>query len=309
MMLGLDSVSHIVSDNVHTSYADYTASGVNANCISLSGIRSSGDGRASSLRMPEDNEHLGPASKNEGMFHSSAYPPREIANGSPETQPGCLGEAQKYQLSLESIERWATVPISSRITASSQRPISGRADGYSCGVCGAKFAQSQGVKRHHREKHGPRQCPHCQAFRWGRLYLFKKHLKMKHPEIDLDLATSSVTSRRNRHKGAIDPGRTISPVPLSEFTPGRRCFGDTKCPTMLSPLAQPKSSPASPLHESHAETLDKNGEDASIGALRPSRRVEKSHGRGLPRSHGAGDSKDAMEDERFRAPRGHEIQH
>jgi hypothetical protein len=288
--------------------ADYTSSGANPNCIPSSGIQSSGDRRASSLRMPEDNELLCPASNNEGMFYSLAYPPREVARGSPETQLGCPRDAQDYtQPSLESITPCAKISISSRITASSKRPISVGTGGYLCGVCGGKFAQVQGVKRHHREKHEPRQCPHCHAFRWGRLYLFKKHLKMKHPEIDPELATSSVT-RRNRRKGAIDPrDRKFIHVPLSGFTPGRRCSGDTKFPRMLSPPAQSKSSPALPLLESHAETFDTNGEDASIGALRPLRREEKNHGRGLPRRRGARNPRAVVEDELFRASREHEI--
>ncbi|KAH8995873.1 hypothetical protein EDB86DRAFT_1070504 [Lactarius hatsudake] len=36
-----------------------------------------------------------------------------------------------------------------------------------------RFAQPQGTRRHHHEKHEPRQCPHCHVVRWGRLYLFQ----------------------------------------------------------------------------------------------------------------------------------------
>jgi hypothetical protein len=196
MILGLHSIGPIVSDNAQKMCADHT--GADANCFPSSGIQSSSDRHASYQRTLEYKEILGPASNDKGLLDSSAlYPPHEVAHGSLETQHRSLVEPRDYnQLSLEPINRRATVPISKSTTSLKQR--TGQ---YSCNVCGDRFAQLQGARRHHREKHEPRQCPHCRAFRWGRLYLFKKHLKMEHPEIDPKATILDATSRRNRRKG------------------------------------------------------------------------------------------------------------
>ncbi len=305
MMLELDSVGPIASDNTQTMCANHT--GADANCFPSSEIQSSGERHAQPHSTLEDKELVGPASNDKGMLDSSAlYLPREVAHGSLETQHGCPGEPRDYpQLPLEPVKRHATVPIP-RSTTSSKQPIRGRTGQYSCGVCGDRFAQLQGARRHHREKHEPSQCPHCHAFRWGRLYLFKKHLKMEHPEIDPKTAILDAT-RRSQRKGALATGdQTFPHVPLSGFTPGRCRFCDTKCPTTLSPPTQSKS-PAFPPLDSYAGTLDTNGEDARAGALRPFQRVETSHWCGLPRRSRARDPGAITAYEVSRAPRETEI--
>ena len=272
MILGLDNVGPIVSDNAPTMCADHT--GTDPNWFPSSGIWSSGDRHAPSQRKLEYKEILVHASNDKGTLDSSAlYPPHEVAHGSLSTQHGYLEELRDYlQLSLESINRHTTVPISNS-TTSSRQPISERTGRYSCKLCGDRFVQPQGARRHHREKHEPGQCPHCHTFRWGRLYLFKKHLKMEHPEIDPE-ATILDATRRNRRKGTIPSGDQALPhVPLSDFTLVRCRFDDTKYPTTSSPPAQSKCSPASPPLDSQAKTLDIDGEDARAGALRLSLRV------------------------------------
>ncbi|KAI9454311.1 hypothetical protein BJY52DRAFT_1285144, partial [Lactarius psammicola] len=306
MILGHGSVDPIVSDNAQTTCADPT--GVDANRFPSSGIPSSGDRYESPHGTLEDKELLDPASNEKGMLDSSAlYPPRNVVHRSLETQNGCLGGPRDDpQVSLEPIKRRSTVPIS-RSTTSSKQPSRGRTGRYSCDVCGDTFAQLQGARRHHREKHEPRHCPHCHDFRWGRLYLFKKHLKTEHPEIDPKASTLGTTSGDKR-KGAIATGdQTIPHVPLSEITSGRRRFGDTRYPTTWSPPAQSRPSPASPPLDSHVDTLDTNGEDSRAGAVRPLPRVETSHGCGLPRRHRTRDSGAVTAHEVSRAPTETEI--
>ncbi|KAI9443693.1 hypothetical protein BJY52DRAFT_1316996 [Lactarius psammicola] len=266
MILGLGSVDPIVSDNAQTTCADPT--GVDANRFPSSGIPSSGDRYESPHSTLEDKELLDPASNEKGMLDSSAlYPPRNVSHRSLETQNGCLGGPRDDpQVSLEPIKRRSTVPIS-KSTTSSKQPRRGRTGRYSCDVCGDTFAQLQGARRHYREKHEPRHCPHCHAFRWGAI------------------ATGD---------------QTIPHVPLSEITSGRRHFGDNRCPTTLSPPAQSRPSPASPPLDSHVDTLDTNGEDARAGARRAMVAV-------LPRRYRTRDSGAVTAHEVSRAPTETEI--
>jgi len=63
---------------------------------------------------------------------------------------------------------------------------------YSCNVCGKQYTQQQGLWRHHREKHNPGLCDYCGIFRWGRPYLYKRHLQKKHG-VNLDAALDEAT--------------------------------------------------------------------------------------------------------------------
>jgi hypothetical protein len=54
-----------------------------------------------------------------------------------------------------------------------------------CRVCDVGFVQRQGLSRHERDQHGPRNICHlCKTYEWSpaRKYLFTKHLKRHHPE-------------------------------------------------------------------------------------------------------------------------------
>jgi hypothetical protein len=68
---------------------------------------------------------------------------------------------------------------------------------YSCGKCDIEFAQPQGLSRHRREIHEPKLCIFCGAFKWGRRYLLRKHLKKMHPELDTDLALDEAMGARH----------------------------------------------------------------------------------------------------------------
>ncbi len=55
-----------------------------------------------------------------------------------------------------------------------------------CSSCDVRFATQQGLNRHNKDMHTPRQvCPHCGIFTWSpaRWYLFTKHLARSHPQV------------------------------------------------------------------------------------------------------------------------------
>ncbi|KAI0255249.1 hypothetical protein BJV78DRAFT_754161 [Lactifluus subvellereus] len=100
----------------------------------------------------------------------------------------------------------------SRGPASSGRSPSAREAlerSYSCEKCDKEFTQPQGLNRHRREIHEPKTCTFCGAFKWGRRYLLKEHLKKKHPELNTDSALA--------HHGATRGSKcsTRRQVPLS----------------------------------------------------------------------------------------------
>jgi hypothetical protein len=72
-----------------------------------------------------------------------------------------------------------------RATASSRS--SGRPTGvreapkqsYACAICGEKYAQLQGVRRHIRTEHHPSSCLFCD-FKWGRPEHYRSHLTKRH---------------------------------------------------------------------------------------------------------------------------------
>ncbi|KAH9056763.1 hypothetical protein EDB87DRAFT_1170391 [Lactarius vividus] len=79
-------------------------------------------------------------------------------------------------------------PITSSFIASSTRVArAGRNHTrFSCHVCDVSFVQRQGLNRHNRDKHQPRNiCPHCGVFEWSpaRHYLFTKHFERDHPSV------------------------------------------------------------------------------------------------------------------------------
>jgi len=72
---------------------------------------------------------------------------------------------------------------------------------YSCNVCGKRFSQPQGTKRHQRETHGASPCMYCGDFKWGRPYLLRDHLKKRHPDVNIDAALEEATRTRRRATG------------------------------------------------------------------------------------------------------------
>ena len=69
---------------------------------------------------------------------------------------------------------------------------------YTCDICGKRFAQSQGVRRHYRAIHNPSSCSYCD-FKWSRPYQYRAHIKKKHRNVISDLAPDeAMWTRRHR---------------------------------------------------------------------------------------------------------------
>ena len=72
---------------------------------------------------------------------------------------------------------------------------------YSCNLCGKRYTQPQGIKRHQRETHEASLCMYCRDFKWGRPYLLRGHLKKRHPDVNIDTALEEATRTRRRATG------------------------------------------------------------------------------------------------------------
>ncbi|KAH9031180.1 hypothetical protein EDB84DRAFT_176338 [Lactarius hengduanensis] len=74
---------------------------------------------------------------------------------------------------------------------------------YKCRPCDTEFSQSQGLSRHNRDKHEPRNpCRFCESFTWprGRLYSYTKHLQNKHPGVATQHAQVTAMHKRKKRQ-------------------------------------------------------------------------------------------------------------
>ncbi|KAH9069442.1 hypothetical protein EDB83DRAFT_2314465 [Lactarius deliciosus] len=135
-----------------------------------------------------------------------------------------------------------------------ERSVIGHRGQYLCKICGDGFAQPQGVRWHHLEKHEPKTCLHCHTFKWGRLYLFKKHLREAHPYEDTEPSTLA-TAKGGHRKSLTTNSARIHSCPTLRVHHGLNRHSDTTQRQMtLSLFAEPELQPASSL-ESQAETI------------------------------------------------------
>ncbi|KAH9031187.1 hypothetical protein EDB84DRAFT_176514 [Lactarius hengduanensis] len=77
------------------------------------------------------------------------------------------------------------VMVASSIASSQVAPVDQISRTLWCSICRISFSQRQGLNRHNRDKHTPRNtCPLCETYEWssGRRYLFLRHLERHHPE-------------------------------------------------------------------------------------------------------------------------------
>jgi len=146
----------------------------------------------------------------------SRYMPADTNFAEPSTLPGIphTPTAVQYQEQRASQDmphdlrgtgrRPAVVPSGSPqapglAASGNRRAPAGR---YLC-VCGKSYSQSQGLRRHQREKHDASLCTHCDAFTWGRLYRLKEHLEEQHPDIDIEATLDEATRMRRRATGQV----------------------------------------------------------------------------------------------------------
>ena len=168
-----------------------------------------------------------PASLNKQVLDLSVSSlPHEISSGSLEIQHAWPGHSRDHPQSPPKLTRGRPTAFYKKVT-SLEQPATGNRGRYPCKICGEGFAQPQGVRRHHFEKHEPRSCPHCHTFKWARLYLFKKHVREVHPDVDpkaalLDAAWSghrkclAATKHRTHHHASRSESTTGVPVtPMS----------------------------------------------------------------------------------------------
>jgi hypothetical protein len=175
------------------------------------------------------------------------------------TPPGAFSAVAQYQGQGTPRER----PKQSRKTGkrtttmsppASQRQARGARKGrYSCSICGKRYAQRQGVTRHHQEKHEPNVCVICGTFQWGRLYRLKEHHEKEHGDVDLNAALLPAPAPRARRERTITSGhlpRQYAPLPA----PGPDKWGPAESPlhplTPLPALSKPR--PMSPVAISNA---------------------------------------------------------
>ena len=172
-----------------------------------------------------DQDLPSPASIDLQVLDSSvSFPPHEISSGSLEIQHAWSWDPRDHpQPSPKLIKGRSTASFARKVT-SLEQPAIGRRGRYQCGTCGEGFAQPQGVRRHHLEKHEPKSCPHCRTFKWARPYLFKTHLRKVHPDVDPEATTLDATWRGCR-KGSPPPniGRAFMPCTpsLPQVPPSR----------------------------------------------------------------------------------------
>jgi Zinc finger, C2H2 type len=69
---------------------------------------------------------------------------------------------------------------------------------YSCNICGRSYSQSQGLRRHQRERHDASLCTYCGVFEWGRPYRLREHLEEEHPDVNVEAALEEATRTRRR---------------------------------------------------------------------------------------------------------------
>ena len=116
---------------------------------------------------------------------------------------------------------------------------------YPCDICGKRYAQRQGVRRHFRAIHDHlNSCLYCD-FTWSRPYLYKAHLKTKHRNVVSDMTQNEATSTSHRVVNT-----TSSPQRQSVLTHtpehGQQCGTETwRCPLTLPPSATVEIAPAS----------------------------------------------------------------
>lgn len=67
---------------------------------------------------------------------------------------------------------------------------------YTCDICGKRYAQPQGVRRHYRAKHNPNSCSYCD-FKWSRPYQYRTHIKKKHHDVISDSAPDKAVWTRH----------------------------------------------------------------------------------------------------------------
>jgi hypothetical protein len=117
---------------------------------------------------------------------------------------------------------------------------------YPCDICGKKYAQRQGIRRHYRSIHDHRNsCSYCD-FEWSRPYLYRAHLKTKHCDAVSDAAQDSDEATWTSHRVA-NTANSPQQQPVLTLIPEHGQRGSTEtwwCPLTPPPSAAVEVAPA-----------------------------------------------------------------
>ncbi|KAH9010191.1 hypothetical protein EDB85DRAFT_1902345 [Lactarius pseudohatsudake] len=236
------SVGLFVPNNVPATYTDHPDEG------STTGFRYDGetvDVPSSQRCRREFSGNLRPSTENRSSDYSFVLPQGTLQGQEPQSPVSV--DKRVFDLSSSFLPRETSDSLETQDQYLGERPAIRHRGRYLCEICGDGFAQPQGVRRHHLEKHNPRTCPHCHTFKWGRLYLFKKHLREAHPHEDTEPATLD-TAKGGHRKGLTANRARIHSSPTLRVHHRRNRRGDTTQRQMtLSPFAGPGPQPASSL--------------------------------------------------------------
>ena len=166
------------------------------------------------------NSHLGHG-HHYTRIHATSNPsapsiPQEIS--SKPTAVQYLGESASRDRSPK-LQKSANAP--EKASSQSSRPSAGVGEAlikkpYPCDICGKRYAQQQGVRRHYRATHGhPNSCSYCN-FKWSRPYLYLAHLKTKHRNVVSDAAQDEATSTSYRAANTVS---SLHQQPVLTLTP------------------------------------------------------------------------------------------
>jgi hypothetical protein len=191
----------------------------------------------------------------------------------------CTQTVVQYQLEEESISRDRSQQSKKTgigaekvsLPQPSQRPtgISGAPRGlYPCEICGKRYAQLQGVRRHYRAMHDPSSCSYCD-FKWSRPYQYRAHIKKRHRDVISDVALDEAMWARHR---VAKKARCMRQQPVLALTPehGRRDGTETG----WGPLTPPPLDMATHVH---LPDFSHVGHGPHPESAKPTIRMERKH--------------------------------
>jgi hypothetical protein len=197
------------------------------------------------------NAHLGHEHRLT-LIHTTSDPsapsiPRGISS-EPTTVLSYLGESASKDKSKK-LQKPGNLP--QKLSSQSSQPPAGilgetlNQGPYPCDICGKRYAQPQGVRRHYKERHDhPNSCAYCN-FKWSRPYLYRAHLKTKHSDVS-DAAQDEATWTSYRAANHATSSRQQQ-QPALTLTPEEGQQGGTKtwsCLLTLLPSAAVEVTPA-----------------------------------------------------------------
>lgn len=196
----------------------------------------------------------------ENHLRRSTFPGHEGVPSVPIEDPACINhtdvdaimtyDSHKDGVSTNAVtevsrKKHATVPSQATIQPTDIHGTPKRL--FPCDKCNKQYAQPQGVTRHQREAHEITLCMICNDFKWSRRYQLAKHLKERHPGINLDATLCEVTSCRREATMNKKQLRQQQAPPAIECD--RRSHGESLPRSLMHTVVVAKDSQASLLED------------------------------------------------------------